>query len=90
MGTMPLNMVIIPVVGDNSFARMDETAHPTGNFLTDLREVFLSSAVRFGKSRELVLAKEKCFGMAPNALSWARSIGHMGIKRMGLWFFLRG
>jgi hypothetical protein len=75
MRTMPLKLMIISVIGDNSFASMDVTAHLICNFLAYLDKLSLSSAIVFGKSRELTLAKEKCFAVVMSAPSRTRPVG---------------
>jgi hypothetical protein len=61
--TMPVKLMFVPVVGDNAFARMDGTAYLIRNFLAYLDQLFLSSAMMFGKRGELLFAKE-------NVLQW--------------------
>jgi hypothetical protein len=71
--------MFVPVIGDNSFAGVDVTAHLIHNFLAYLRQFFLSNATVFGKSCELPFAKEKGFAVVMSAPSRACPIGR-GLK----------
>jgi hypothetical protein len=73
--TMSLKVMFVPLIGDNSFAGMDGTAHLIRNFLAYLGQLLLSSAIVFGERRELFFAKEKDFAVAMSAPSWACPIG---------------
>jgi hypothetical protein len=75
MRTMPLKVMSVPAIGDDSFAKMDGTAHLIRNFLVYFGQLFLSSAIVFGKSRNLFFAKEKGFAVAMSVPSRACPIG---------------
>jgi hypothetical protein len=75
---MPLKVMSAPAIGDDSCAKVDGTAHLIRNFLVYLGQLFLSSVIVFGKSRELLFAKEKGFAVAMSAASRACPIGQRG------------
>jgi hypothetical protein len=66
---MPLKLMVVPVISDNSVAMMDVMVCLTSNFLACLGKLFLSSAIVPGKSRELIFAKEKGLAVGMSAAS---------------------